>query len=393
MGTNVAVAPKQQRIATLKDLLAQPQYADRFRQVLGERAPQFVSSVIAVSNGFGKPVDPRSVIAAAMQAATLDLPVNKDLGFAWIIPYGGVAQFQMGARGYVQLALRTGQYKTINVCDVRDGEFKSYNKLTGKLMLDDNEHPEKKIVGYAAYFELVNGFEKSEYWSIDRVKEHAQRFSQSYKSGRDSPWKSDFDAMSRKTVLKSLLSRWGILSVQMQDAITGDQAARPEVESDSGVTYPDNGHEDQPHEEAESKTERMADALSERMNQSPPVPTEDISHDDPGAILDDQPSTTEPPQVQQPATENPPPKRGPGRPRKQVDPADLRGPASPAWDKFDEVLARMPDEEIKVIRVKAGVAFTPWTEMRTQQLEDLSQRFIDYLAQHEIAEADAEFKK
>ena len=193
---------------------------------MGARAPQFIASMVnMVGNDKNlQGCDSVSVISSCLVAATLDLPIDKNLGYAWIVPYKdkGVkkAQFQMGYRGYVQLALRSGQYKSINVIDVHEGELVEWNPLTEELVIDFNKRISNKVIGYAAYFELLNGFKKSEYWDMNRITMHKNKFSKS-----DFGWKNDFDAMARKTVLRSLLSHWGILSIQMQNAVSNDMAS------------------------------------------------------------------------------------------------------------------------------------------------------------------------
>jgi recombination protein RecT len=165
--------------------------------------------------------EPMSVISSAMIAATLDLPVDKNLGYAWIVPYGGRAQFQLGYKGYIQLALRSGQYRFINVTPIHEGELKKWNPLTEEIEIDFEERKSDVIVGYAAYFELLNGFRKTIYWTREQVEKHRKKFSKS-----DFGWKNDWDAMAMKTVLKSLLSKWGILSIEMQKAVIEDNDDR-----------------------------------------------------------------------------------------------------------------------------------------------------------------------
>src|SRR3990172_142226 len=131
---------------------------------------------------------------SAMMAAALDLPINPNLGFAYIIPYGDQAQFQMGYKGFIQLALRSGQFKTIASCPVYEGQLISENPLTG-FVFDFTKKTSETIIGYAAYFKLLNGFEKTEYWTKDKVEKHAKRFSQSFKKG-EGTWVSDFDSMA-----------------------------------------------------------------------------------------------------------------------------------------------------------------------------------------------------
>lgn len=195
--------------------------------VLKDRAGQFITSLASLSNltpGLSK-CDPKTLMYCGLKAASLNMPLDNNLGFAYAIPYGGSAQFQMGYKGYVQLAQRTGQYKRINVIDVRMGELKKWDAFTEELEFEpiqDQDLREKAVViGYAGMFELVNGYRKISYWTRERVEKHAKRFSKTYKNG---PWQSDFDAMARKTVIKDLLSKWGPLSTEIMEAIKFDNS-------------------------------------------------------------------------------------------------------------------------------------------------------------------------
>lgn len=209
--------------ATMKGLLASPSVLKRFEEVLGKRATQFTASILSLYNNekMLQKAEPMSVISSAMIAATLDLPVDKNLGYAWIVPYGGKAQFQLGYKGYIQLALRTGQYRYINVTPIHEGELIMWNPLTEQIDIDFEQRESEVVVGYAAYFELLNGFRKTVYWTRDQVEKHRKKFSKS-----DFGWKNDWDAMAMKTVLKNLLSKWGILSVEMQKAVIEDSDDR-----------------------------------------------------------------------------------------------------------------------------------------------------------------------
>src|SRR5690606_16787875 len=153
-----------------------------------------------------------------------------NLGYAWVVPYGNKAQFQLGYKGYVQLALRTGKYRAINAIPIREGELIKWNPLTEELVVDFEQRKSDAIIGYAGYFELVNGFRKTVYWSKDEIEKHRQRFSKS-----DFGWKNDYDAMALKTVIRNMLSKWGILSIEMQEAYVRDveQEERPEQVDDS----------------------------------------------------------------------------------------------------------------------------------------------------------------
>jgi len=231
----------------LSALLSAPSVKGRFEEVLGKRAPAFLSSILSVTNGnpLLRNADPMSIVAAAAVAASLDLPVNPNLGFAALVPYKDkgrpVAQFQMMVRGYVQLAIRTAFYQTMNVSPVYEGELASYNRITGDVRFDAEGKQSEAIVGYAAYFRLLNGFEKYLYMDVDAIRAHGKRYSKSYDNPQGK-WKTDFEAMAAKTVLKQLLARWGILSIQMQTALMADQAVLRELPSsgEAGYEYPDN---------------------------------------------------------------------------------------------------------------------------------------------------------
>ncbi|MCI6692530.1 MAG: recombinase RecT [Clostridium sp.] len=208
---------------SVKGLMDSPAVKKRFEEVLCERAPQYMSSIVNLVNSDTnlKKCEPMSVISSCMLAATMDLPVDKNLGYAWVVPYGTKAQFQMGYKGYIQLALRTGQYKGINVVEIREGELISWNPLSEEVEIDFTQRKSDKVIGYAGYFKLLNGFEKTVYWSREDVEAHAKKFSKTY-SFKNGVWQTDFDSMAKKTVLRNLLSKWGILSIEMQKAYSAD---------------------------------------------------------------------------------------------------------------------------------------------------------------------------
>ncbi|MDA1477299.1 recombinase RecT [Bacillus changyiensis] len=216
-------APAQQQGTTMKGLLSSPSVIKRFEEVLGKRATQFTASILSLYNNekMLQKAEPMTVISSAMVAATLDLPIDKNLGYAWIVPYGGKAQFQLGYKGYIQLALRTGQYKYINCIPVHEGELQKWNPLTEEIEIDFDKRESDAVVGYAAYFELLNGFRKTIYWTKAQVEKHKTKFSKS-----NFGWGKDWDAMALKTVLKAILSKWGILSVEMQTAVIEEDETR-----------------------------------------------------------------------------------------------------------------------------------------------------------------------
>ena len=223
---------------TLSELLKAPAYAQRFRDVLKDRAEQFISSVLSVGNTMPD-VEPKSILAAAMNAATLDLPVNKNLGFAWIVPYKHgnqkMAQFQMGYKGFIQLALRTGQYQRLNAKPINAEAFTGYDEVGEPIIDWDKLDETKPPIGYAIAWKLINGFTKVCYWSKAKVEAHAQRYSQAFKRD-DGPWKTHELEMSLKTVIKNELSKWGILSIQLERALRTDQAV---INDDGEAAYVD----------------------------------------------------------------------------------------------------------------------------------------------------------
>lgn len=225
---------------TFKSLLNQQNVQEQFEKVLKNRAAGFTANLgVMVNNSEAlRKCDPITVISAAVVSASLDLALDPNLGFAAIVPYGDRATFQIMYKGLIQLAMRSGQYKTINVTEVYDGELISSNRITGEHVFDMTQKKSDKVIGYAAYFKLLNGFEKTEYWNIAKVEKHGKRFSQTYKKGFGM-WKDDFDAMARKTVLKSLINVWGIKSIEMQDAVIFDQCIVKNVETKE-VEYVDN---------------------------------------------------------------------------------------------------------------------------------------------------------
>lgn len=220
---NNIVAQKEAK--TLKGMLESPVYKKKFEGMLGKKAAGFMSSIIAVTNNnnYLMKADPATVIGAAAQAAMLDLPINQSLGFAYIVPYKGAAQFQLGYKGYIQLAQRSGQYVDIGAKTVYEGELEYENRLLDKFRF--GERTGDKVIGYLAYFRLTNGFEKMLFMTLDEMQAHAKKYSQNYKGGTDKWGIADFNVMAEKTVLKRLLSKFGPLSiesVQMSQALSND---------------------------------------------------------------------------------------------------------------------------------------------------------------------------
>lgn len=249
-------------------------------QVLGRKKDQFVNNITAlVANDVNlQGCAPMSLIYAGIKATALDFPLDNNLGFAYVIPYNNrkrvtgedgtsrdvvvkEAQLQWGYRAFIQLAIRSGQFRRINVTDIRDGEIKSRNLLTGEMAFDEAENRlELPVVGYAAYFELVNGFSKTLYMTVEELQRHASTYSKTYASKYESTrasskWTTDFDAMAKKTVIKLLLSKYAPLSVQMQDAVRTDQAVFDESGRQEYSDAPD--EQDQAQAAIEARKEEM----------------------------------------------------------------------------------------------------------------------------------------
>ncbi len=256
--------PSTEKRDSLQGLLKQDSVKKRFEDVLGKKAAGFMSSIISATNAntMLSKAEPMSIIRAAAIAAALDLPINPSLGFSHIVPYKKdgepIAQFQMGWKGFVQLALRTGQYKTINATPVYEGELQSKNRFTGEMVFDEAKKESDKIVGYVAYFKLINGFEKWLYMGSEEVKAHGKRYSQSYSTPKGK-WMTDFESMALKTVIKMLLSKYGVLSIEMQTAILGDQAT---VKKDGEFEYPDGKGEIIEAEEVPTNAEKLTERIS-----------------------------------------------------------------------------------------------------------------------------------
>lgn len=246
--------------------LAQDNTKKYLQSVLGERTGQFITSLtsLASSSEALKKCTRNSLMGCAIKAAAMDLSIDPALGFAWAIPYGDQATFQLGYKAYVQLAMRTGQYQSLGAREVKEGEYKGRDFIGDPLIewLPDDERLNKKVVGYMAGLRLMNGFQKTIFWTVAEVEKHADKYSQGYRAykkygaskstarsgNRESPWASDFDQMAMKTVLKSLISKYGIMSTEIQNAVKYDQAAIS-IDTETGeesVEYVDNDESDAP---------------------------------------------------------------------------------------------------------------------------------------------------
>lgn len=236
MSTDITTA---QDCSTIQAVLKNPAVVRRLESILKDRAPQFASSLISLVNESNQLLkcSPNSIMASAMVAATLNLPIQKNLGFAYLVPYGSSAQFQMGAKGFIQLAMRTGQYARMNAEGINSEAFIGYDDIGEPLIDWGKFDPTQPIDGFVFAFKLVNGFSKTIYWTRERCLKHAKQFSKAYQYDLSakkslSPWSLNEDAMCLKTVVKTGLSKWGILSVELQTALKEDQSARDTLEGE-----------------------------------------------------------------------------------------------------------------------------------------------------------------
>lgn len=230
MSNQLAVA----KIDKLKKVLKAPSVQEQFQNSLKENAGAFTASIIDLYNNdtYLQKCDPNKVVMEALKAATLKLPINKQLGFAYIVPYKRkgkqVPEFQLGYKGYIQLAMRTGQYKYLNVGIIYEGMHVVENILTGEIDITGEKEGDG-VKGYFSYMELMNGFSKTIHMTKKEVQAHGKEYSPSY-SYSSSAWKTNFDAMAQKTVLRKLLSKFGIMSTEMVSAFSSESSFSDESE-------------------------------------------------------------------------------------------------------------------------------------------------------------------
>ena len=246
MANEVAVQSKK----SIAEFLTGDSAKKSIEDVVGKKDCQrFISSLVsAVQTNPGlSECTNNSLLNAALIGHSLNLPQSPQLSYFYLIPFANSkkgckeATFQLGYRGYIQLAMRSGQYLKINACDIREGELKTYNPITDEYVfepvLDYEKRGKLPVVGYYGYFILTNKYKKEIYWDKARMEAHAKKYSASYRKGWDSFWKSDFDEMARKTIIRQLISKWGIMSVDMEKAYTNDMAV---ILDDGSTEYIDN---------------------------------------------------------------------------------------------------------------------------------------------------------
>lgn len=230
-----SAAPKGALVRPIDNLrkhLSEEGVQAQVKRVYGEHADLFTASVIELFNNdaYLQKCPTNKIVMEALKAASMQLPINKALGHAYIVPYGDVPTLVIGHHGYKQLAQRSGQYAGMNEGAVYEGELKKYDKLTGELDIS-GEATSDKVVGYFSWFRLLNGFQHAIYWTKEKVIAHAKHYSKSY--NRDgSAWQTAFDAMAKKTVFLQNIRGWGPLSIEMQKAfMTEEDQSTPDDEN------------------------------------------------------------------------------------------------------------------------------------------------------------------
>lgn len=282
-------------LATFNQTINNPRTQEYLTTVLREKKESFVTSLVSVvaNNAMLQACEPVTIMYAAMKAATLSLPIDPNIGAAYVIPYKNKgkdeAQFQLGVKGFTQLAMRSGQFLSINTDNVYEGEISKRDKKSGDIEFN-GEKKSDKVVGYFAYFKLINGFEKTLYMTKEEVTAHAQRFSKAFAYG---PWKTDFDAMAQKTVLKKLLSKYAPLSVEMASAIKADQAVyRTEDLNEEYVDNQPNDVDEQMAETIVAKSKKSRKKVEAAMAEEP-VAEEPVVDEETGEVIDMFPSDEE----------------------------------------------------------------------------------------------------
>lgn len=244
-------------LPALKSALNAPSVRQKFEEMLGKRSSQFMTSITSVvtNNALLQKADVNSIIMGSAVAASMDLPLNPNLGYAALVPFnskdGCFAQLQIMVKGWTELFLRSGQCQAIICETVYEGQLVKKNKFTGDYVFDEDAKKSDKIIGFMAYFKLTNGFEKYDYMTIEEIKAHAQRFSQTYRKGAGI-WRDNFEAMAQKTVLKRLITKYAPKSIDMQRMAMFDQSiVKGDVNNIEEATpeYADNQKQDKPRGE------------------------------------------------------------------------------------------------------------------------------------------------
>lgn len=293
---------KQNKRLGLSAYLTQDAVKNQINNVIGGKDGQrFISSIVSAVNNNPQLQEctNQSILSAALLGESLKLSPSPQLGQYYMVPFndkerGMVAQFQIGYKGYIQLAIRSGQYKKLNVLALKEGELIRYDPLNEEIevnLIEDEEEREKaETIGYYAMFEYVNGFRKTLYWSKKKMQEHAKKYSKGYASDLRNNraytfWSKDFDGMAYKTMLRQLISKWGIMSIDMMAALDGDMGVVSyDQNGNKAVEYVDNDD----NVVAEQSADTVKDAAPEAPTPAPapdPAPTNQAAADDISAAL------------------------------------------------------------------------------------------------------------
>jgi recombination protein RecT len=233
--------PTTNELVPMSQYLSSPKMKNYLQSMLGNNINNFVTSLSSLTGSNPKlnECTRETLLGCALKATGMNLPFDQNLGFAWVVPFrdnranSTVAQFQIGTKGFIQLALRSKQVTKLNAFDVREGEYKGrdrFGDIRIEFIEDDDERESKPIIGYAAAIQLTNGFEKTIYWNMAKLKNHAMTYSQSYRFAesergrKDSIWHTNFDAMAKKTIIKSLIKNYCPMSIELAEAIKYDQS-------------------------------------------------------------------------------------------------------------------------------------------------------------------------
>lgn len=288
MAPNNSLAPKQTNDKmTFSVFMDSEKIKGLIQRSIGKDTQRFTTAIISAvaQNPQLQGCSNLSILSAALVGESLQLSPSPQIGQYYIVPYGGVAQFQIGYKGYIQLAIRSGYYKKLNVLPIKEGELVYFDPIEEEIKLnlikDDTERENAKTIGYYAMFQYTNGFRKAIYWSYEKMLAHADRFSKAFsKNGygkkvsyeeylarkeelKDSPfyssfWYKDFDGMAMKTMLRQLISKWGIMSIDLRVALERDEAAIREDGSADFVDVADGPAPEAAAPAPETKTEEKA---------------------------------------------------------------------------------------------------------------------------------------
>ena len=282
MAVNNTLQKKNTRLG-LTAYLTRDAVKDQINKVVGGKDGQrFISAIISATNTnpMLQECTNQSILSAALLGESLKLSPSPQLGQYYLVPYndkneGKVAQFQLGYKGYIQLAIRSGQYKKLNVLSIKEGELVRFDPLNEeievKLIEDEEAREQAETIGYYAMFEYVNGFKKAIYWSKAKMEAHAMKYSPGYKKDKEKGWNytfwsKDFDGMAYKTMLRQLISKWGIMSIEMATAMDSDYAVIHEDGTKNYVETEDNIIDAEVIEQPDSQEEKTEDSANEAVD-------------------------------------------------------------------------------------------------------------------------------